>query len=206
MVNKFEEQDLKVLFLTNNENTTELYDWLRKRCETQMYSKRLDIELVIELQTTLIVSYNYKYIIGSDIIQYMDGNILNLHISYLPWNRGASPNFWSFVDHTPKGVTIHQISVGLDEGNILYQKELLFDEEKETFTTSYTKLNNAIVELFKENWDEIKMGNYELYEQKGTGSYHTQKELEVLKQKIEFDWNDNIADFLKRYEESVSCE
>lgn len=205
MANRLVEQEMKVLFLTNNENTTELYDWLKERCATQIYSKRLTLEVVQELRPTLIVSYNYKYIIGSDIIEYMNGNIVNLHISYLPWNRGASPNFWSFVDYTPKGVTIHQISAGLDEGNILYQKELFFDETQETFMTSYDKLNQAIVELFKENWDEIKTGNYKLYEQTGSGSYHTQKDLDALKQKIAFDWNDNIADFLKRYEERVSC-
>ncbi len=28
-------------------------------------------------------------------------SIINLHISYLPWNKGAYPNVWSFIDETP---------------------------------------------------------------------------------------------------------
>ena len=35
--------------------------------------------------------------------------IVNLHISYLPFNRGSHPNYWSFVENTPKGVSIHEI-------------------------------------------------------------------------------------------------
>ena len=29
-------------------------------------------------------------------------SFINMHISYLPWNRGFSPNIWSFIDNTPK--------------------------------------------------------------------------------------------------------
>lgn len=203
MVNKYTGQDIKVLFLTNNENTAELYEWLKERCKTCIYSKRLDIKQIQELRPTLIISYNYRYIITNDIIEYMNGNIINLHISYLPWNRGASPNLWSFIDNTPQGVTIHQISAGLDEGKILYQKECYFDVNKETFITSYDKLNQMIVELFKEKWNEIESGRYKLYEQSGEGSYHTQKDLDALREKIQFDWNDGVADFLKKYKESL---
>ena len=37
-----------------------------------------------------------------------------MHISYLPFNRGAHPNYWSFKDNSPKGVTIHFIDNGID--------------------------------------------------------------------------------------------
>ena len=69
----------------------------------------------------LIVSYNYKHIIQPEIIVLMNGRLVNLHISYLPWNKGSDPNFWSFIDNTPKGVTIHKIDNHLDTGAILYQ-------------------------------------------------------------------------------------
>jgi len=50
------------------------------------------MELIWQLRPELIVSYNYKYIISSDIIYFMKGNIVNLNISLLPWNRGLDPN------------------------------------------------------------------------------------------------------------------
>lgn len=203
MFDELTKQETRVLFLTNNENTAELYAWLKERCRIHVCSERLDIKKIQELRPTLIVSYNYKYIIGEDIIKYMNGRIINLHISYLPWNRGSSPNLWSFIDNTPQGVTIHQINARLDEGMILYQKRCDFDIDKETFVSSYDKLNQMIVELFKEKWEEIESGRYKLYEQTGIGSYHTNKDLEALREKMAFDWNDNVADFLRRYKQSL---
>ena len=34
------------------------------------------------------------------------GKIINLHISFLPFNRGYYPNLWSHQEGTPSGVTI----------------------------------------------------------------------------------------------------
>ena len=56
--------------------------------------------------------------------------IVNLHISYLPWNRGAHPNFWSFFDATPTGVSIHLIDKGIDTGPIIVQKKVKLDPAK----------------------------------------------------------------------------
>ena len=36
--------------------------------------------------------------------------IINCHGAYLPHNRGAHPNVWSFIDNTPKGGTIQYIN------------------------------------------------------------------------------------------------
>ena len=46
-------------------------------------------------------------------------------MSFLPYNRGSHPNFWSFIDDTPKGITIHEIDEGADTGNIVFQKKIL---------------------------------------------------------------------------------
>lgn len=198
--NQIETTSLRVLFLTNNPNTMPLYNWLRTRCEIIKCSERLNIDFVREVQPDFIISYNYSYIISKEIIEYMQGKILNLHISLLPWNKGSSPNFWSFVDNTPKGVTIHQVSPGLDEGNIVYQRECFFDIQKETFETSYQKLNNAVIQLFQENWENIQSGNLIPISQSGVGSYHTLKDLLHVQEQCPFQWSDNIADFLKRYQ------
>lgn len=175
-----------------------LFKWLKERCKINIYSDRINLEQIIKLQPELIISYNYKYIIKADIIDYMKGNIINLHISLLPWNRGVSPNFWSFIDNTPKGVTIHQISVKVDEGNIIYQKECKFDETKETFESSYRKLNEMVVELFQKHWEDIKNGNYCLMKQMGEGSYHSAKDLQLQIQECPFQWTDCIADYIEK--------
>ena len=189
-----------ILFLTNNQNALPLYEWIKESNKVYLYSEPMTLKKIQDLNPNMVISYNYNHIISEDILNYLNGKvIINLHISFLPWNRGASPNLWSFIEGTPQGVTIHEISAGLDKGKILYQKQCDFDPQKETFVTSYNKLNQTIVELFKENWKAIKSGEYSLYEQQGKGSYHSQKDLEALKQRIDFDWNDNVAEFLERY-------
>ena len=121
-----------------------------------------------------------------------------MHISYLPWNKGSSPNIWSFIENSPKGVTIQEMSPELDEGEIIFQKEVTFDYEKDTLASSYEKLNCEIVNLFKEHWEELYSGNYVTQKQNGEGSYHTMKDLEKFKEKVEFNWSDKISDFLHR--------
>lgn len=187
------------IYLTNNENALGLYNWMSARYPTTLYRGRLELEQLYAMEPKLIVSYNYKYMISKDVIDFMQGNIINLHISYLPWNRGASPNIWSFIDDTPKGVTIHQISPECDAGKILYQKECFFCPEKETFETVYNQLHNEITELFKAHWEEIRDRRYKLYEQEGNGSSHTLDDLKRLREHVEFAWTDNIAAFLERY-------
>ena len=187
---------MKVLFLSNNDNSKKLYQWLEKRCEIMYWDKKIDIEYINDVLPDMIISYNYKYMIKQDIIESMKGNVINLHISFLPWNKGSNPNFWSFVDNTPKGVTIHKISSGLDEGAIIYRREIVFDEKVETFATTYKKLNDEIVQLFMDNWNEIKEQNYIETPQAPGGSYHNMKDFRAITEKCPVDWSENINEYL----------
>ncbi len=191
-------QKCNVLFLTNNDNALGLYDWLAERDSVMLCQDKITVDMIKEWAPQIIVSYNYRHMITEDVIDYMNGKIVNLHVSYLPWNRGANPNVWSFVDDTPKGVTIHQISSGLDKGRILYQKECTFDPEKETFETTYRTLHEEIVKLFCGHWEEIRQWKCPLLEQEGNGSYHNAKDFEELKQRTDFNYTENIAAYLKR--------
>ena len=188
-----------VLYLTNNSNGLDLFEWLNFRIKTVLYSDRLDLKQIISLEPELIISYNYNYLIDGKIIEYMSGNIINLHISYLPFNRGFSPNIWSLIEGTPRGVTIHRISEGLDEGEIIVQEKMYIDSAKETLRSSYDMLNSRIVELFKENWDDIASKQYSICAQEGKGTYHTSKELKELHRCVDFDWDDKEDEFLRKY-------
>lgn len=186
-----------ILFLTNNESSKGLYEWLKEAeadKEVYLMSNKLTLDLVKKLQPSFIVSYNYRHIIPGDVLDYMKGKAVNLHTSYLPYNRGSSPNFFSFLDNTPKGVTIHEMTAALDKGRILCQKELQFDEETETFASTYDKLQAAICELFKANWNEIKSGAIEGFLPTEEGTYHTMKELYAFMETHPFSWQDKIAE------------
>ena len=129
----------------------------------------------------------------------MNGRAINLHVSFLPYNRGSSPNFFSFLDNTPKGVTIHEMTAALDKGRILAQKELTFNEETETFSSSYQRLQEEICELFKNNWDLIKNNMLEGFLPEKKGTYHTMKELDAFRKEHPFSWDDCIAAFKRKW-------
>ena len=122
-----------------------------------------------------LVSYGYRHILKKDVLDKFPNRAINIHISLLPWNRGADPNLWSFLENTPKGVTIHYIDFGIDTGDILVQQEVDFSAE-ETLRTSYDKLSRVAQELFKRYWVEIRDGRIKPKPQPRGGSYHRLQE------------------------------
>ncbi len=133
----------------------------------------------------------------------MDGRVVNLHISYLPWNKGSDPNFWSFIDGTPKGVTIHKVDTHLDTGDIIAQREIFFDETRETFRTSYDRLHQEIQELFLENWESIKQNTYSPKKQCSEGSYHKHSEFEQIQKEIPIDWDEVIVSYKQKFTRKI---
>lgn len=125
-----------------------------------------------------IISFGYRHIIKKDIIDKFINKIINLHISLLPYNKGADPNLWSYLENTPKGVTIHYIDEGLDTGDIIVQKEVQDNVETDTLKTSYDRLINEIVMLFNDNIEDILTGSIKSKKQHGNGSLHYLKDKE----------------------------
>ncbi len=123
-----------------------------------------------------VVSFGYRHILSKDIIAKLDCPILNLHISYLPYNRAAHPNFWSFYDNTPAGVTIHLIDDGIDTGPIIYQRYVNFDRDEITFAKTYKRLIKEIEALFEQNIDDILAGHWVAKPQRGAGTIHFVKD------------------------------
>ncbi len=167
---------MKVLFL-GADASRQLSEWLRAQGEEVFFTdKKIDKESVVKYNPDIIISYNYRYIIKNDILSIPGRGAFNLHVSYLPWNKGAFPNVWSILENTPNGVTIHRIDNGIDTGDILLQKEVFFDESRETLKTSYEKLHMEIQKMFKENWEEVKEGKIEPKKQAQGGTLHYKKD------------------------------
>ena len=194
-----------VLFLTNNQNTDGLYQWLKEQ-EPLVYkvTNKLTADMVKQLDPSFVVSFNYRHLISAEVLELLPGRVINLHTSLLPFNRGSAPNFFSFYENTPKGVTIHLMDSGLDTGDILCQKEVFFEEEGETFASTYDKLLEEMVRLFQENWTDIREGRIPPRRQEGQGTYHRMSDLEAIRQFHPFAWDDNIAKWKKGLQEEAS--
>lgn len=134
-----------------------------------------------------LISYGYRHIVRPEILQLFPNRILNLHISYLPWNRGADPNLWSFLEDTPKGVTIHLMDEGLDTGPIFAQKEIQF-EAGHSLASSYDVLNQEMEKLFVETWPLIVTQQVHPIPQVGKGSQHRVKDKTPLMHLLHSGW------------------
>lgn len=99
----------------------------------------------------------WPYVIKRPLLELPRLGFLNFHPSYLPFNRGKSPNFWSLVEGTPFGVTLHWIDAGVDTGEIAYQR-LIPATWEDTGGSLYARGHKEIVELFAEKLDEIWAG------------------------------------------------
>src|SRR3989344_6000733 len=133
---------MKVLLLGDPRGDYRPLEQFLRSCgdEVVSFSDKIYLSKLQEVNPEIIVSYGYRFILKPEIFEYPRLGSINLHISYLPWNRGVDPNFWSHAEGTSKGVTIHYIDSGIDTGDIIAQREVSFSEN-DTLATSYNKLH-----------------------------------------------------------------
>jgi len=126
-----------------------------------------------------IISFGYRHIIREPYLRWYKDRLFNLHISLLPWNRGADPNFWSWFERTPKGVTLHHIDAGIDTGDIVAQRVVKFEPD-DTLGTARERLHAAAVSLFAETWPLILAGRAERRAQPSGGNIHYVRDFAAL--------------------------
>lgn len=184
---------MNILYL--GPHNTRLYNHLSS-IHTVIHSvDPISIQSIEKDNPDFILSYGYRHIISPFVNKKYKGKCVNLHISFLPWNRGADSNLWSIYDETPKGVTIHEIADGLDKGDILIQEEVKLENE-DTLKSSYEKLQNKIQDLFIENCDSILNGLIKPKPQEGKGSYHWVKDREKIEHVITNGFDTTISQIL----------
>ena len=138
------------------------------------------IEEISNLRADLAVSIFFDYILCQEFIDLFPQGVINLHPSYLPYNRGQYPNVWSIIEGTPAGVTLHHIDQGIDTGDIIAQRLTAIDPI-DTGETLYRKLEQDSIELFKESWPLILSGNLKPQPQQlGVGITHRSKDVDQI--------------------------
>ena len=108
------------------------------------------------IDVDFVVSFGHQQIIKEPMLSCHKDRIINLHLSFLPFGRGADPNFWAWFDDFPKGVTIHRVDEGINTGNILVQQHVTKWHGDDTLNTSYYYLIATAKQLFEENWKNIR--------------------------------------------------
>lgn len=182
-----------ILFLGYDSSKTKIIDSIRKLGVRVIHQDKKEIEESKFESVDLVISFGYRHLLSENIVEKYSP-IINLHVSYLPFNRGSFANFWSFYDQTQSGVSIHLIDKGIDTGDILYQKKIDFDPKKMTFRETHNILIEQIEKLFLDNISQILSLKYPLIKQSHKGTYHHSKDFPS-----EFrGWDENIYKEINR--------
>lgn len=88
-------------------------------------------ENIRSLDPELIVVVAYGCILPVSVLEMPKYGCINLHVSLLPKYRGSAPVQWSVINGDARtGVSIMQMSEGLDEGDVLICEPLDIDPEE----------------------------------------------------------------------------
>lgn len=134
---------------------------------------------VMKAKADLWVSVHYPRIFTKREIALPKLGIVNVHNSYLPWNRGAHACTWALVDETPHGATMHWIDDGVDTGPILLQRRVSV-EPTDTTESLYEKTAEVELDIFKIGMDMILSGNLRKIPQPMGGSFHYKRDFDRL--------------------------
>jgi len=186
------------LFLGYKKNQTSLINFFKKKNFVIKNYQKIP-PLKIFKQSDFVLSFGFRKIISKNIIKKLEKPIFNIHLSYLPFNRGAHPNFWSFIENTPSGVSIHKIDEGIDTGSIIFKKKINFNIKLDKFSTFKKTYNHLFLEaeqLFKKNFNKIYNKKYKKkINNNNKGTYHCKKDLPKWMK----NWNMNISLVKKIY-------
>jgi len=107
---------------------------------------------------------------------------VNMHPSFLPYNRGKHPYYWAVVEGTPFGATLHFIDEGVDTGPVLFQKQIPVGPS-DTGESLYHKGIEGCLALFRESYEKIVRLEFHAQPQNPqVATSHLKKEIEAHSQ------------------------
>ncbi|MCL2593543.1 MAG: methionyl-tRNA formyltransferase [Defluviitaleaceae bacterium] len=99
------------------------------------------VKILKEIEADIFVVVAYGQLLSQEILDMPRLGCINIHASLLPKYRGPAPiNYAILNGDKTTGITIMQMDLGLDTGDILLKEEIKIEED-DTSETLYTKLS-----------------------------------------------------------------
>jgi len=120
---------------------------------------------IIDLDPDLIVTCAYGQILPKELLDYPKYGCINVHASLLPNLRGGAPIHRSIINgYSKTGITIMYMAEGMDDGDIITQREVEITSE-DTASTLHDKLSIIGSQLLIETLPSIFEGTNERIKQ-----------------------------------------
>lgn len=154
------------------------------------------IEILRDLDLDYIIAVHFAYIIPKQVLDIPKIGFLNLHPSFLPFNKGWHTPTWAILDKTIYGATLHFMSENLDGGEIVHQKKLPV-EMSDTADSLYQKALQLEKIVFKEAIDDLVSLHPNRKIQKKSGTTHMKKDIEEQRL-LDLNEKETVSDLLDK--------
>lgn len=147
------------------------------------------VDSVAALKPDLIWVHSYSMILGSELLSLPKYGGVNIHASPLPRYRGCNPTEWAIIrGEKETGVTLHELTPGIDEGPIIDQRIVpLFQED--TWKMAARRIWRTTDELIEKNVTKLIGGTWKSVPQNERLSSYFPRRKDIHGQ---FSWNDKI--------------
>jgi len=102
--------------------------------------------------------------------------IINCHPSFLPYNRGSHHSFWTIINESPAGATLHWMVKEIDAGPVIDQTQIKWNFET-TAESLQKQCMKACLILIKKNIKRIMQNKACISYPKKGGSLHYKKDI-----------------------------
>lgn len=150
-----------------------------------------NVEYLKNYEADIFVVAAFGQILPKEILDMPKYGCINVHASLLPKYRGAAPIQWAVINGDPvTGVTIQQMDIGVDTGDIIVAKELAIGAE-ETGGGLFDKLAVVGAEACLEAMEQISNGTATRTPQNHEEATHVSM---ISKEFGNIDWNKSAVE------------
>jgi methionyl-tRNA formyltransferase len=146
-------------------------------------------DAVANLNPDLIWVNSYSMIVRDDVMSLARLGGINIHAALLPKYRGCNPIQWAIINgERHAGVTLHEMTSGLDEGPIIDQRTVPILLE-DTWLTVRDRIKNATDDLIRSNLANVLSGQWSRTRQDNAQASYGRRR---TKEDGEFSWQDSV--------------
>lgn len=150
-----------------------------------------NVEFLRKYDADIFVVAAFGQILPKSILDMPKYGCINVHASLLPKYRGAAPIQWAVINGDPvTGVTIQQMDIGVDTGDIIVTKELAIADD-ETGGGLFDKLAVVGAEACLEAMEQIANGTATRTPQNHEEATHVSM---ISKEFGNIDWNKSAVE------------